>query len=71
MNPDGQLPAKTRLLKAAADLLATSAGQPVTTRQITSLAGVTAPTLYHHFGDLASLERVTRILTHTAADFCG
>lgn len=55
MNLDGQLPPKIRLLKAAADLLATSAGRPVTTRQITSLAGVTAPTLYHHFGDKEGL----------------
>lgn len=55
MNLDGQLPPKIRLLKAAADLLATSAGRPVSTRQITSLAGVTAPTLYHHFGDKEGL----------------
>lgn len=51
MNFNGQLPPKTRLLNAAAQLLAKSAGGPVSTRQITELAGVTAPTLYHHFGD--------------------
>ena len=33
------------------ELLAASNGKPVSTRQITDLAGVTAPTLYHHFGD--------------------
>ncbi|WP_104111118.1 TetR/AcrR family transcriptional regulator [Arthrobacter sp. N199823] len=55
MNIDGQLPAKTRLLQAAAELLANSAGKPVSTRQITELAGVTAPTLYHHFGDKEGL----------------
>lgn len=55
MNIDGQLPAKARLLKAAAGLLANSAGGPVSTRQITELAGVTAPTLYHHFGDKEGL----------------
>ncbi len=55
MNIDGQLPAKARLLKAAAELLANSAGGPVSTRQITELAGVTAPTLYHHFGDKEGL----------------
>jgi AcrR family transcriptional regulator len=44
-----------RLLRAAAELLANSAGAPVSTRQITQLAGVTAPTLYHHFGDKEGL----------------
>lgn len=55
MNNDGELPPKARLLKAAAKLLADSAGGPVSTRQITKLAGVTAPTLYHHFGDKEGL----------------
>ena len=55
MSLDGQLPPKTRLLRAAAELLANSAGGPVSTRQITQRAGVTAPTLYHHFGDKEGL----------------
>ena len=55
MSLDGQLPPKMRLLKAAAELLANSAGGAVSTRQITQLAGVTAPTLYHHFGDKEGL----------------
>ncbi|KRE68430.1 TetR family transcriptional regulator [Arthrobacter sp. Soil736] len=55
MSFDGQLPPKVRLLRAAAELLANSAGAPVSTRQITQLAGVTAPTLYHHFGDKEGL----------------
>ena len=55
MSFDGQLPPKMRLLRAAAELLANSAGAPVSTRQITQLAGVTAPTLYHHFGDKEGL----------------
>ena len=55
MSFDGQLPPKTRLLRAAAELLANSAGGAVSTRQITQLAGVTAPTLYHHFGDKEGL----------------
>ena len=55
MSLDGQLPAKTRLLRAAAELLANSGGAAVSTRQITQLAGVTAPTLYHHFGDKEGL----------------
>jgi AcrR family transcriptional regulator len=44
-----------RLLRAAAELLAKSAGAAVSTRQITQLAGGTAPTLYHHFGDKEGL----------------
>ena len=55
MSLDGQLPPKMRLLRAAAELLANSAGAPVSTRQITQLAGVSAPTLYHHFGDKEGL----------------
>ena len=55
MSFEGQPPAKMRLLRAAAELLANSAGAPVSTRQITQLAGVSAPTLYHHFGDKEGL----------------
>lgn len=55
MDIDGGLAPKERLLRAAAALLADSAGAPVSTRQITELAGVTAPTLYHHFGDKEGL----------------
>lgn len=55
MSLDGQLPPKMRLLRAAAELLATSGGAAVSTRQITQRAGVTAPTLYHHFGDKEGL----------------
>lgn len=49
----GAVPAspRERLISAAIELLAVSDGKPVSTRQITDLAGVTAPTLYHHFGD--------------------
>ncbi|MDJ0321063.1 TetR/AcrR family transcriptional regulator [Pseudarthrobacter sp. PS3-L1] len=55
MSLDGQRPPKARLLRAAAELLAKSAGEAVSTRQITQLAGVSAPTLYHHFGDKEGL----------------
>ncbi|MFP5367825.1 MAG: TetR/AcrR family transcriptional regulator [Actinomycetes bacterium] len=55
MSFEGQPPAKMRLLQAAAELLANSAGAPVSTRQITQRAGVSAPTLYHHFGDKEGL----------------
>ncbi|MGG5175770.1 TetR family transcriptional regulator [Pseudarthrobacter sp. J1763] len=55
MSLDDQLPPKIRLLRAAAELLANSEGSSISTRQITKLAGVTAPTLYHHFGDKEGL----------------
>ncbi|NUP73046.1 MAG: TetR/AcrR family transcriptional regulator [Sinomonas sp.] len=42
---------RERLIAAATELLAASDGKQVSTRQITDRAGVTAPTLYHHFGD--------------------
>ena len=42
---------RERLIQAAMELVAASGGAAVSTRQITDLAGVTAPTLYHHFGD--------------------
>ena len=42
---------KTRILETAAGLLAQSADADISTRAICDAAGVTAPTLYHHFGD--------------------
>src|SRR5258708_29936183 len=42
---------RTRILESAAGLLAQSAEVDVSTRAICDAAGVTAPTLYHHFGD--------------------
>jgi AcrR family transcriptional regulator len=42
---------RTRVLEAAAGLLAQSADVDISTRAICEAAGVTAPTLYHHFGD--------------------
>jgi AcrR family transcriptional regulator len=55
MKPAGEPAPKIRLLRAAASLLAESGGAPVSTREITRLARVTAPTLYHHFGDKEGL----------------
>jgi AcrR family transcriptional regulator len=43
--------ARERILQAAARLLSEAGGEPVSTRAICAEAGVTAPTLYHHFGD--------------------
>ena len=42
---------RTRILETAAGLLAQSTEVDVSTRAICDAAGVTAPTLYHHFGD--------------------
>ena len=42
---------RSRILETAADLLAQSAAADISTRAICDAAGVTAPTLYHHFGD--------------------
>jgi AcrR family transcriptional regulator len=42
---------RTRILENAAALLAQSADADLSTRAICDAAGVTAPTLYHHFGD--------------------
>ena len=41
----------TRILTIASDWLDQNPGQQLTTRVVCALAGVTAPTLYHHFGD--------------------
>jgi len=46
-----------RIIEAAAALLAKSVDGEVSTREICDAAGVTAPTLYHYFGDKESLLR--------------
>ncbi|GAA1346765.1 TetR/AcrR family transcriptional regulator [Falsarthrobacter nasiphocae] len=53
--PHGRRPARERLLAAAVELLEEHDEASVSTRAITDRAGVTAPTLYHHFGDRDSL----------------
>jgi AcrR family transcriptional regulator len=47
--------AKTRILEAASELLARSADADISTRAVGEAAGVTSPTLYHHFGDKEGL----------------
>jgi AcrR family transcriptional regulator len=42
---------RTTIIETAAGLLAQSADTDVSTRAVCDAAGVTAPTLYHHFGD--------------------
>jgi AcrR family transcriptional regulator len=43
------------MLEAASGLLAHSADADISTRAVCEAAGVTAPTLYHHFGDKEGL----------------
>src|SRR2546421_11882691 len=47
--------ARDRLLQAAAQLLAESGDRTLSTRAVCALAGVQAPTLYHHFGSKQGL----------------
>ena len=49
------MPVKTRILEAASELLARSPDADISTRATCEAAGVTAPTLYHHFGDKEGL----------------
>jgi AcrR family transcriptional regulator len=53
---------RDRLLLAAAQLLDETGGRGASTRAICELAGVTAPTLYHHFGSKQGL--VDEVLNH-------
>nr|WP_157767816.1 TetR/AcrR family transcriptional regulator [Actinosynnema pretiosum] len=50
-----ELSARTRLLNAAAALLAASTREAVSTREVCEAAGVKPSTLYHHFGDKGGL----------------
>lgn len=47
--------ARQRLLATAAELLSRASDGAITTREICAAAGVTAPTLYHHFGSKRGL----------------
>jgi AcrR family transcriptional regulator len=46
---------KARIVETAAELVARSADADISTRAVCEAAGVTAPTLYHHFGDKEGL----------------
>ncbi|MDO8408839.1 MAG: TetR/AcrR family transcriptional regulator [Phenylobacterium sp.] len=71
MSPN-RSPTERSLLDAAASLLERGGPAAVTTRAVLDEAGVTAPTLYHHFGDKDGLldallaEGVTRYFAHRA-----
>jgi len=47
--------ARARIVRAAAELLATGGRRAVTTRAVSAAAGVQPPTIYRHFGDMHGL----------------
>jgi AcrR family transcriptional regulator len=47
--------ARARIVRAAAELLATGGRSAVTTRAVSAAAGVQPPTIYRHFGDMQGL----------------
>lgn len=55
------------ILDAAGALLATVGEDGLSIREVCARAGVTAPTIYHHFGDKAAL--VARVVEDCFADF--
>ena len=56
MPSSGETPdARTRILRAATELLATGGRSAVTTRAVSAAAGVQPPTIYRHFGDMPGL----------------
>jgi AcrR family transcriptional regulator len=55
------------ILEAAADLLARGGEAGLSIRELCARAGVTPPTIYHHFGDKAAL--VDRLVDDCFADF--
>lgn len=58
---------RDRLLAAAAELLEEAAGEDVSTRAICDRAGVSAPTLYHHFGSKEQL--IDAVVSHGLREF--
>jgi AcrR family transcriptional regulator len=55
------------ILEAAGELLATGGEPGLSIREVCARAGVTAPTVYHHFGDKAAL--VDRIVEDCFTEF--
>ena len=53
--PDGLSETAERIVLIASRWMDENPGQSLTTRKVCELAGVTAPTLYHHFGDKQGL----------------
>jgi len=53
--PDGLSETAERIVLITTRWMDENPGQSLTTRKVCELAGVTAPTLYHHFGDKQGL----------------
>lgn len=64
---EGSEVTRRAILDAAAELLASVGEDGLSIREVCSRAGVTAPTIYHHFGDKAAL--IDRIVDDRFADF--
>lgn len=56
-SPEEKFEVKQRLIQAARELLSSEGRDGASSRAICALAGVGAPTIYHHFGDLNGLHR--------------
>jgi AcrR family transcriptional regulator len=71
--PPKALPARERIFKAALRLLRAGGSEAATLRAICDEAGITAPTLYHHFGDMRGLYRevVEQLMRSNAATAAG
>jgi AcrR family transcriptional regulator len=54
---DSAISTADRVLEVAAAVLRDEGASALTTRRVCELAGITAPTLYHHFGDKHGLMR--------------
>lgn len=63
----GEAGTRDRLLRAGAELLDAAKGGDVSTRAICDLAGVQAPTLYHHFGNKQAL--LDEVVSHGFRSF--
>jgi len=55
------------ILEHAAHLIATGGAERLSIRELCARAGVTAPTIYHHFGDKAAL--IDRVVDDAFAEF--
>ena len=58
---------KTRILEAAAELIADSPDAEISTRAVCEAAGVSAPSIYHYFGDKEGL--LAAVVDFTVACF--
>ena len=56
---------KTRILEAAAELIAESPDADISTREVCEAAGVSAPSIYHYFGDKEGL--LAAVVDHAVA----